>query len=169
MIYQYEDIREQIRTGDLFFTAGNSFFSRSIRFFTRSKVSHAGLFVWAKITGKKRLLIVEVIEGVGFHMEYASQRFEREPRAFWARLHDAKTPEYVEERINEASGTEYDMRGALLSIFTSTERKNALFCSKFAAFCHGSKNIANYRGITPDDLANRSEFLRMFATTGEPV
>jgi len=55
----YEEAKNIIKTGDLFFTCENSFFSRLIRRFTQSSVSHVGLFLWEN----GRLLTVEMLVG----------------------------------------------------------------------------------------------------------
>lgn len=68
----YESIRGQIKTGDVFFTKSPAFFSRMIRLFTQSKVSHVGLFVIIE----NRIFCIETMEGKGCVMTLASQRLQ---------------------------------------------------------------------------------------------
>jgi len=148
----YPEFREKIKTGDICFTAGSSFFSRAIRFFTRSIVSHVGVFFWED----DRLFVAESVEGAGVRVIHASMLFS-ECNVFWGRTH---TPDRGLEtlcRIKSQQaryplGTDYDMRGALG--FLWSKGKNALpYCSEYAEYILGIESPARRRNSTPDDLA----------------
>jgi hypothetical protein len=61
---QYQQLRTQLRTGDLIFASGNYAFSRTIRYVTRSIWSHVGLIVCTH----DRVLVLESIELVGVRL-----------------------------------------------------------------------------------------------------
>ncbi|MQM32499.1 MAG: hypothetical protein CRU78_19210, partial [Candidatus Accumulibacter phosphatis] len=42
-ILDYDQVRDQLRTGDIVFCSGTYFFSQAIRWFTRSVWSHVGI------------------------------------------------------------------------------------------------------------------------------
>ena len=66
---QYEDVRDTLRTGDLFFAAGNYPLSRMIEHFSGSMFSHVGLlFTW-----KGRVLLLESVEDDGVRIIPISQ------------------------------------------------------------------------------------------------
>jgi Permuted papain-like amidase enzyme, YaeF/YiiX, C92 family len=59
----YEDVRPQIRSGDLLLCQGESTFSRLIQHSTGSSWSHVGCLVWAQALG--RLMVFESVESIG--------------------------------------------------------------------------------------------------------
>ena len=66
---KYEDIRADIRTGDIFFASGNYPISRIIRHFSKSMFSHVGFtFVW-----NSRVLLLESVEDDGVRATPLSQ------------------------------------------------------------------------------------------------
>lgn len=155
----YIDIRQNIKTGDLFFTAANAFFSRIIRFFTHSKVSHVGMFVWIG----KRLFIVESIEGVGVRILPASEYIKINQKIWWGRVPHRFSEKEVEARIfnNDDNlpkiGGKYDMRGALLSKFFDTKSKET-YCNEYVEKILDLKFFAYTNGRTPRDIATKAEF-----------
>lgn len=60
---KYEDIRHDIKSGDLLLCSGNSFFSKLIQHSTRSIWSHVGFVLY--ISDAKRLMIMESVEDIG--------------------------------------------------------------------------------------------------------
>lgn len=153
----YADFRSEIRTGDLIFTASDSIFSRIIRFFTRSAVSHVGVFFW----DDDRLFVAESVEGAGVRIIHASLLFREGTRVFWGRPRKERYTheEYmrIHSRIGSPHsyyplGTDYDMRGALG--FLWSKGKNALpYCAEYAEYVLGIFSPARKRNSTPDDLA----------------
>ncbi|HEY8605950.1 MAG TPA: YiiX/YebB-like N1pC/P60 family cysteine hydrolase [Noviherbaspirillum sp.] len=66
---KYEDMRNEMRTGDIVFTSGNYPVSRVIRHFSGSLFSHVGfVFPW-----NKRVLLVESVEDDGVRAVPLSQ------------------------------------------------------------------------------------------------
>src|SRR5581483_7233079 len=66
-ISDYEKtIRPQLKSGDLFFASGNYFFSRGIRWLTRSKWSHVGIII--RIDEIDRVLLLECVEFAGVRL-----------------------------------------------------------------------------------------------------
>lgn len=144
---KYEDLRENIITWDLFFTASNAMFSKLIRFFTKSEVSHVWIFVWAL----NRLFIVEALEGKWVIISLASNRVTRE-KCWHGRtsLWNHSINE-IEDILSRELGGDYDLIWAVLSLFIDTgTSKN--FCSELAAKAHGIEFPLSRRGITPIDI-----------------
>ncbi|MBI3284419.1 MAG: hypothetical protein HYZ65_06135 [Burkholderiales bacterium] len=57
----YQDVRPEIRTGDIFFASGNYAFSKMIKHFSDSMLSHVGfVFTW-----NARVLLLESVEDDG--------------------------------------------------------------------------------------------------------
>ena len=145
---KYSNFRGKIKTGDLFFTASRSIVSRIIRFFTRSAVSHVGVFMWSE----GRLLIVEARAHKGVSMTPATDRISQESTCWWGRL-DSKirTIEEIKETIWSELGEEYDTLGAIVSLFYDTHSSKR-FCSEFSAKVVGIEFPEMSRGVTPGDL-----------------
>lgn len=140
----YKDIRHLIKHGDTFATASPALFSRLIRLFTRSKVSHVGVFVGVG----DRLYIVEAMEGSGVRAMPASTRFEEE------RLSVYRGGNLDEELVQKDIGRKYDLKGALLANYKDT-KSDIKFCSEAVAqwlqldFSHLN------RGILPSDICTK--------------
>jgi hypothetical protein len=148
----YTLFRENIKTGDLCFTAGSSFFSRVIRFFTRSVVSHVGVFIWED----DRLMVAESVERAGVRKIHASMLFDS-GKVFWGRIGGEDTIETIKWRINSPKswyplGTEYDLGGALSFLWSKGKNKRP-YCSEYAEYVLGIFAPARKRNSTPDDLA----------------
>lgn len=145
MWVQYKDIRNKIKTGDVFFTASPALFSRLIRWFTKSKVSHCGFFVAVG----ERMFVVESIEGSGVIMSLASSRFENVP-IIVARPN--KLPKGFEDSVLGAvQVTGYDLFGAIVSPFFDTKSSRA-FCSEFVAKNIKINTSHFTNGVTPKDV-----------------
>ena len=142
---QYPKIRNKIQTGDVFFTASPALFSRLIRFFTRSTVSHCGVFV--KVGS--RMFVVESIEGSGVIMSLASTRFNGMDIIV---ARPTKIPKDFETYVlSSVQATGYDLVGALLSPFFDTKTKQK-FCSEFVMTALKIKLEHFKSGVTPKDL-----------------
>lgn len=142
---QYPKIRNKIKTGDVFFTASPAIFSRLIRFFTKSKVSHCGVFVEIG----ERMFVVESIERYGVIMSLASTRFD-EIDIVVARPNSVPDG-FVDACLSEVMATGYDLVGALLSPFFDTKTKQA-FCSEFVMKKLGLQFPHFKSGVTPKDI-----------------
>lgn len=142
---QYPKIRNKIKTGDVFFTASPALFSRLIRFFTRSTVSHCGVFV--KVG--ERMFVVESIEGSGVIMSLASTRFDT-MNIVVARPNVIPNT-FEQYALSSVQATGYDLVGALLSPFFDTKSKQK-FCSEFVVSALKIKLEHFKNGVTPKDL-----------------
>ena len=140
---KYSEQRKKIKHGDTFATASPALFSRLIRFFTRSKLSHVGIFIIIK----KRIFAVEALEGRGVRFMLASKRFKKEK---FVLLRGGKLNEKL---VFDTIGDEYDLAGALLAMFFDTKSAQN-FCSE------GNKNWTTLdfshlnRGVLPSDIVS---------------
>lgn len=158
----YEHHRDDIKTGDVFFTVGNGFFSSIIQLFTGSYVSHTGLFIWIG----KRLFIVESMEGTGVRILPASNYIKKLNGEMWrGRLNHRFTEQEVLDRVFgdiqslPQIGEEYDMVGALLALFWDTKSQE-VFCSEYVKKILDIKFPSMRVGITPRDISLKSIFLK---------
>jgi len=143
----YEKIRWTINTGDLFFTKSTALFSRIIRFFTQSDVSHVGVFFWEH----NRLLCCEMLEGKDCIITSASTRLR------WIPFYIGQlSQKYVtdEEIISfcwdSAWRKKYSLLRAFLALFKESKKQE--ICSEFVSECTKQKFYALNRGIIPIDL-----------------
>jgi hypothetical protein len=140
----YKDIRHLIKHGDTFATASPALFSRLIRFFTRSKVSHVGVFVnW-----NKRWFIVESMEGSGTRIVLASERFLKEG------LQVYRGGKLSPSKVAKDLGADYDLKGALLAKFFDT-KSSRNFCSEAVAKWLGLDFSHLNRGVLPSDICTK--------------
>lgn len=140
---EYSVQREKIKHGDTFATASPALFSKLIRFFTRSKLSHVGIFLIIE----NRIFAVEALEGRGVRFMLASKRFKKEK---FVLLRGGKLNEKL---VFDTIGDEYDLIGALLAIFFDTKSAQ-IFCSE------GNKNWLTLDfshlkgGVLPRDIVS---------------
>lgn len=141
----YQKAKSKIKHGDVFFTASPALFSRLIRWFTKSKVSHCGIFV--KIG--RRMFAVESIEGSGVIMSLASTRFDNE-KIVIGRPNRVPS-DLLDSILKDVQATGYDLAGAVLAPFFDTKTARA-FCSEWVA----RKLKLNFEhftnGVTPKDI-----------------
>jgi hypothetical protein len=145
----YSLIRDSIRTGDLFFTASPALFSRLIRFFTRSKISHVGLFVW--IGG--RLFVAESMEGKGCRLILASVYY-KDKRVIHLPTHREDTDRIFEAVLNDVGRLKYDLLGAICSLFVDT-KSSQVFCSEWVMKVLQLDFDHLERGVIPADIYTR--------------
>lgn len=143
-----KDIRKDIQTGDLFFTASPALFSRIIRRFTQSKVSHVGIFIRIN----ERLFAVEALEGRGVRMIPASNRFRKE--RFWHVKTGYSATKELEDRILNNIGSDYDMAGAVLALFVDTKSQRN-FCSELVTKVLQLNFSHLERGVFPSDVLTK--------------
>lgn len=140
-----EKLRKSIHTGDLYFTQSDALIPTLIRFFTRSKVSHVGIFVW--LGG--RLFVVETTAFYGCRMLLASQRLHE--KFLLVKTHEKVTPKFVNSLLKDVYRVKYNYLGVALALFVSTHFTRK-FCSEWVA----SKLHLNFktmsRGIEPQDI-----------------
>jgi len=147
---EYERLRPFINTGDIFGTAEDAFFSKAIRFFTRSEISHVGIFYWEG----DHLYIAEAMEGVGVQILPASHQIQR--FKFVGRIDTDRIPKEIVDNIITDSGLKYDTLGALLAPFKNLKNKK-VFCSEWVAKILGIEFKRMKRGILPIDIVNKCD------------
>lgn len=173
---QYDDVRSQIKNGDVLMYQGRSLVSRLIRFFTRSRYSHAGLAVW----WNERLMVMEAV-GKGVVVTPLSSNVQHyHGRVEWF-TSTQEIPENERTRMIQVAqqelGKEYDswklvLFGLFILLGKSVEkrdrlrREQKLFCSYYVAQTYNSvgrdlkKNVSD-RFMTPDDIASSPVLKRM--------
>jgi hypothetical protein len=104
---RYEDIRGEIRTGDLLFCAGNYALSRIIEHFSDSMFSHVGLlYCW-----NDRVLVFESVEDDGVRLvplshyvrDYENSGAAYDGRLFVGRHDDPLPPEQLLAMLGRAA------------------------------------------------------------------
>lgn len=147
---KYRSIRQEIKTGDVFFTYSPALFSKLIRLFTQSKVSHVGFFIW----WGNRLFAIESLEGKGCIMSPASTRFKGKMFMIGETGHQVAKDIIANKVFDTVGRVKYDMWGAIASLFIDTKTSQK-FCSEYTADVLELQFPALDRGITPVDIANR--------------
>lgn len=159
---KYNEIRSQIKTGDIFFfRSAKVGFSDIIKYTTKSSYSHVGIALWMTLpyTKEERLFIIESttlnnvkdISGEyrrGVQIVHMSQRLDGyNGKAWWFQL---KNPLTFDEKVKMtewlfqkySSKTEYDMSQAIGAgldfkgwfrwLFRNKPDLRTLFCSELA-------------------------------------
>ena len=76
-VVPYQEAREDLRSGDLFFASGESLVSQAIRFCTRSPWSHVGIIF--RVEAIDRVLLLESVEEVGVRLAPLSTYLRADP------------------------------------------------------------------------------------------
>jgi len=148
-LYRYT--RTSIQSGDIFGTASPALFSRIIRIFTKSKVSHVGIFIWLK----NRLFCVELLEGNGCVLTPASSRLTGQ--FYWWKLHTEKHREQIiEDCLDDVGRIKYSLWGAVFAPLANIPDSDNI-CSEFVARKLDIKFDQLDRGILPIDIMNKCE------------
>ena len=155
----YQDVRKNIRTWDIFATSWPALFSRIIRLFTKSRISH----VWIFLKLGTRLFCVEMLEGKGCRMTLASTRLEG--KDFWVgRLNRKPTSEeIIDHALKDIGRLEYSLVGALLSPFIVTPSSKEI-CSEWVAKILAMNFPALTRWILPVDVINKCDTIIVVTT-----
>jgi hypothetical protein len=177
-IVSYSDIREKIQPGDIIAFSGRGWWSRLIKWWTKSTVSHIGI-VEAVISEQKGNWINQLIESTtldgfaGVCINRLSARIEQyRGDIWWLPLSDASRAVLSLDRFGDfllrQRGKKYDKFGAiragvdfldrfplLRNLTRSEESFSRLYCSELAAAgleAGGVLKQVNASEITPDDL-----------------
>lgn len=173
---QYDDVRNQIKDGDVLMYRGKSLVSRLIRFSTRSKYSHAGLAVW----WNKRLMVMEAV-GKGVIVTPLSANVAHYEGSVEWFTSTQEIPEVDRVKLvqfaQQELGKEYDtwklvLFGLFILLGKNVEtrdklmREKKLFCSYYVAQAYNAigrdlKQNVSDRFMTPDDVASSSLLTRM--------
>ncbi len=84
----YDETRLRIGNGDLLFFRGRFLHSRVIQRFTRSVYSHVGIALWVQADGRRRLCVIEALEGHGVRVFPLREYLERGEAIDWFQLVD---------------------------------------------------------------------------------
>ena len=182
----YEDVRDEMRTGDLVLFSGKAFSSKLIRFYTRNKFSHVGMIVkskemdlvtlWESATALAKDLISNTVKS-GVRMTPLSQTLEiYDGLATWRKLegHDI-TPEDLsglKEFRREYAKKEYEsgwlelFRAAYDGIGGKNEEDlNSIFCSELVAATYAKLGLTDGKRpaneYTPADFSESREGIRL--------
>jgi hypothetical protein len=167
---RYEDIRGEIRTGDLLFCAGNYALSRIIEHFSDSMFSHVGLlYCW-----NDRVLVFESVEDDGVRLvplshyvrDYENSGAAYDGRLFVGRHDDPLPPEQLLAMLGRAAdelNRRYDKEEMIEILARITiglgkhQDDDAYICSEFVDRCFKEIGIAFDRDpedyIFPEHIA----------------
>ncbi len=172
---QYDDVRNQIKNGDVLMYRGRSLVSKLIRWFTKSRYSHAGLAVW----WNDRLMVMEAV-GKGVIVNPLSVNVAHyDGRVEWfASVAEISENERIElvRFAQQELGKEYAtwkiiaiglaiLFGKSAETTDKLRRERRLFCSYYVAQAYNAigrdlkKNVSD-RFMTPDDIASSPELKR---------
>ena len=159
---RYEDIRAEIRTGDLLLCAGNYAISRIIEHFSDSMFSHVGLvYCW-----NDRVLVFESVEDDGVRLvplshyvrDYENSGTAYDGRLFIGRHDEPFEPDQVKAMLGRAAdelNRKYD-KDEMLEILARVtiglgkhQDDDAYLCSEFVDRCFQEVGIVFDRD--PDD------------------
>ena len=147
----YHKIRDQIKTGDVYFTASKGLIGSLIRLITRSKVSHCGVF---KVS-EGRVTMLEAQLGKGIQEVYASSVLKDTPIVYidtsYYRKKFGISEQGIKDFFERYEGQQYDTIGMLLSLLFKIPNKD-LFCSEMTARILHIKTPHLNRGVTPADI-----------------
>lgn len=139
----YRTQRSKIQHGDVYATASPAFFSRVIRFFSRAKVSHVGVFM----IEHGRVMCYESLEGNGTRVMLASIRLRTEKFVLLrgCGIHP--------DKVFKDLGSKYDFWGAVLALFVDTKSAQK-FCSESVAYWKHMDFSHLKHGVLPSDIVS---------------
>lgn len=176
---KYDDIRGEIRSGDIMLCSGNALFSKLIKFATKSIWSHVGFILRLDII--ERLMVMESVETIGVRtvpLSCYSSNYNGSGKPYNGQVVIARHDEFDESRVHNLSKRAVDLLGypydnaeiakitgrlALRSLgFNNITRKlednGEYICSEYAYYLFNSINVSiehNSKGfITPEDFAS---------------
>lgn len=171
--FRYEEIRDSIRDGDMFFCVGESEISRGIIAVTKKKSvlingekitpSHIGFFDWHR----KQLMCLEASKKVHltrFSLEYTDIRGTGKKyngRIFLARHTMVENVEIAMNRMSEKIGLDYDTDAILsqlvnkIAVFGIRKNipNNKWFCSELGNYGYNHLYGGETSFVTPVDIA----------------
>ncbi len=172
----YDDIRSQIKNGDVLMYRGKSLQSRIIMFVARSNFSHAGIAAW----WNNRLMVMEAVgKGVvATPMSLSVGKYDGRVALFTSaediseedRLRMIK---FAQEELGKEYATWKATKLALKILFQrdrdkkdKLRRERQLFCSYYVAQIYNSigqdlKEGVSDRFMTPGDIANSPKLKRI--------
>lgn len=167
----YEQIREQIASGDVVAFSSPGIVSGGIRSVTKSVVNHVGVVVTISTGGAERKLIFEPIVGKAMQISALSKRLEEtNGKAWWLKLSEenrqklSANAKSFYDFVFDNANTPYDTKQAVSSAydegffkFTNDEDLSKLFCSEFVTASMEKAGIfksINASEFTPSDICS---------------
>lgn len=128
----YNEVRDNIKDGDLIAFSGKKLLSRLIQKVTYSVISHVGMAVWIK----NRLFVIEAVEGAGIRF-YPLSKYVREGSKveWWKLYHDSfnvdreKVIIFAMDRVGDAYGLWQLIKDFFLR--TKDHKKGNFYCSLY--------------------------------------
>ena len=160
----YDFVRGQLKPGDVIAFSGKGWVSKTIKFFTRSKVSHVGIVL--EISEQGRVMVMESTSlggKKGVQVNRLSQRLDQYKGELWWLPLNKDVKESMDMAafwhfLWEQDGKKYDTWQAIKSALPSFIRRehfDKFFCSELVA---GALEAAeaipelNASEMTPDDV-----------------
>jgi len=142
----YKQHKRKLAEVNVFWTHSSAFFSRLIRLFTQSTVSHTGFL----IREHGRVMCYEYVEGSGCIQMPASNRFGINENILTLPVNVNKD-KLLKALYKDVGRVKYNMIGALISLVRRTQNEER-FCSEAVAEKLNLKLEHLNRGITPADV-----------------
>ena len=169
-VLAYDQVRDQLQTGDLVFCSGTYLFSKSIRWFTKSVWSHVGIIY--RDDNLRRIFILESEIAIGVRLvplskylrDYHGRKKPYQGRIVIGRIVPAADGEKVKKAISfgmDELTRPYDnweiMRIAMRILFRRgrKDRDRKYICSELVYEAFRKADIAfrfNRNSISPDDI-----------------
>lgn len=147
---EYAEAREGIQSGDLLSWSGHSFFSKIIKMFTQSSMTHVGI---AYKLGD-RLFVIEAMEGRGVRLFPLSRRVP----FFWIKPTIRNHPwnAVVENSAVEKIGDKYSFKECIRAVLNKKLKKDKYWqCAEFASYILYRMGYPTSGYVTPHDLVQK--------------
>jgi hypothetical protein len=159
---KYLEVRDQIRSGDIFAWRGTNFLANIIEHVTGGSYSHVAV-AWRF---RKRLFLLQANEGTGVQLIAASTTVKRGP-CDWIST-DVNWTDKVEDVALSQLGLPYNYIAAAEVGFNLIPSTSAEICSIYAGNVLNACGMKiNYKGLTPkslvDNLLNNGAVLRQIS------
>jgi len=173
MLVDYNNVRKDIRDGDILLCSGTGTFSRLIQKFTDSKWSHVGFILWAKRFD--RLMVMESKESHGVRsVPLSSYQKYKGKVTIWrdSRWNGPDLKKLGQFAIDHL-GYSYDKKAIAklalrisLNLKREREDDDKFICSEFAAVCFEQVGLdyewPNSGIIVPDHFATATTTTRIY-------
>ena len=161
----YQGVRGEMQPGDLIAFGGTGWFSRIIKFFTMSPVSHVGVVLEWDTFGRVMIMEATSLDGFkGVQVNRLSSRVAQyDGHVWWMPLSDqvrAKLNVHAMVKYMWAQdGKKYDTKQAIKSAipFWTRENDKRMFCSELVSRGYEQGGIikdVNSSEMTPDDVCH---------------
>lgn len=146
----YFEAKDYIESGDLLAWSGHSFFSRMIKLFTESSITHVGIAY--KVNTE--LFVIESIEGTGVRLFPLHRRIP----FFWIKPipREYHWNSIIKETALKRIGEEYSLWGCLKALFKKSLKKDKYWqCAEFASYILSLMGYSTNGYNTPHTLVQK--------------